>query len=516
LNTSSDDLEQDVNGPSDNLDLETVPSASVESQEFSQAEELIQERTSLSWDLDSDSARAQEMESPPDESEEEEEEGALFRPARPQSQSHLEEPASASTLRVEAQKVDSLLNQVGELVVARSEFDQMVKLFRDLAREITSRGRLSKGEERRLRSLGFMLNESTLSLGRVANNLQDSVMRIRMLPIVSLFGRFPRVVRDQALKLGKSVELLVEGGETEIDKRVLEGMMDPLVQFIRNAIAHGIETPEERRKAGKPETGTIRLAAYHEGDLVALEIEDDGRGIDVPNLRKLLVKRRLLGAGEAERLSDREVMSAIFLPGVSTRECVDGSAGRGVGLDVVKENIERMNGTIEVESFPEVGTRFTIRIPLTVSIIRALLVKSAGQVFTLPLSAVSEILRFRNDESHTIEGFQVITLRGKTIPVLRLDRILNLPTTLPDNAPRFAVVVSTSFREVGLVVDGLLGEREVVLKAVEDGYYTFEGFSGATVLGDGTVSLVLDVNTLIRSVKSRLGEGLTLAETVLH
>jgi two-component system, chemotaxis family, sensor kinase CheA len=427
-----------------------------------------------------------------------------------------EETTAAATLRVDAQKVDQLLNQVGELVVTRSEFIQTAKSFRDLLRELASQGKLSKQELRRLRQFSFRLNESTLSLGRVANDLQDSVMRVRMLPISQLFQRFPRVVRDQAFKLGKKVELVVEGGETEIDKRVLEQMHDPIVQLLRNAIAHGIEPPGERKLAGKPETGTIRMAAYHEGDYVILEIEDDGRGVDTEKLRRILERRREMGLQELDRLSDQELLYAIFLPGISTHDRVDGSAGRGVGLDVVKENVERMNGTIEVDSYPQTGTRFTVRIPLTVAIIRALLVKGGDQVFTIPLSAVSEILRYQPEHTHTIEGFQVITLRGETIPLVHLRQLLNMPVKTSEHSNKFIVVVSTSFREVGLVVDGLMGEREVVIKSIEDDFHAFEGFSGATILGDGAVSLIVDVSALLRIRKDYLQAPAGAQEKVVH
>ncbi len=416
-----------------------------------------------------------------------------------------EEAHTATTLRVDAQKVDQLLNQVGELVVARSEFIQTSLSFRDLIRELATQGKLTKQELRKLKALGFTLNENTLSLGRIANNLQGSVMRVRMLPVSQMFQRFPRIVRDQAMRLNKRVDLVIEGGETEIDKTVLEQMNDPLVQFLRNAIAHGIESPEDRRLAGKPETGTIRLAAYHEGDYVTLEVEDDGRGIDLKKLRKVLEGRNELSAHELNHLTDAELSYAIFLPGVSTHDRVDGHAGRGVGLDVVKENVERMNGTIEVETRSGRGTRFIIRIPLTLAIIRALLVKGADQVFTIPLSSVVEILRYEKENTYTLEGFEVISLHGKTVPLVHLGRLLNLGTPSAEKGHRFIVIVSTSFREVGVVVDGLMGEREVVIKPLDDGVHVFKGFSGATILGDGTVSLILDVSTLIRVMNEAIG-----------
>jgi two-component system chemotaxis sensor kinase CheA len=411
-------------------------------------------------------------------------------------------PQNAATLRVDAQKVDQLLNQVGELVVSRSEFIQTATFFRDIVRDLATQGMLPKQELRRLRLLNFRLNESTQSLGRVANDLQASVMRIRMLPIFQLFQRFPRLIRDQALKLGKKVDLTIEGGETEIDKRVLEQMNDPLVQFLRNAVAHGIEPPDERRKAGKTDTGSIRLAAYHAGDYVAIEIEDDGRGIDTQRLRDVLRSRNAISQHELDRLTDAEVAYSIFMPGISTYEKVDGSAGRGVGLDVVKQNVEHMNGTVEVESSAGKGTRFLIRIPLTVAIIRALLVREAEQIFTLPLTSVTEILRYRPEDTYSIEGFRVITLRGKTIPLVDLGELLNIQRTQKDGVHRFVVIVSTSFREVGLVVDGLMGEREVVIKSIENNFNPIEGFSGATILGDGRVSLIVDVSALLRMMKN--------------
>ena len=415
-----------------------------------------------------------------------------------------EEASSSVTLRVDAQKVDQLLNQVGELVVTRSEFVQTVESLRGTLRDLEAQGKLSKQELRALRSISSRLSESTVSLGRVAGHLQDSVMRIRMLPVAQLFQRFPRIVRDQGLKLNKNVKLILEGGETEIDKRVLEQMNDPLVQFLRNAIVHGIESPEERMLAGKPETGSIRLAAYHEGDHVVLEIEDDGRGIDTQKLRQILESSGTIASSDLEKLSDQELVNTIFLPGISTHDSVDGSAGRGVGLDVVKENVERMNGTIEVESHPGLGTRFVVRIPLTVAIIRALLVSGAEQVFTLPLTTVSEILRFDDGMTHTMEGFQVISLRGKTIPIVHLTQLVNVPSSRSLNDHRFIVIVTTSFREVGMVVDGLLGEQEVVIKSIEDDFNIVEGFSGATVLGDGSISLILDVSTLLKRMQANL------------
>ncbi len=413
-----------------------------------------------------------------------------------------EEKKIAATLRVSVQKVDQLLNQVMELVIRRSEFDETNTVLTDLLREFSMLGKLSREDLRRLRLLGLKLNESTLSLARVTSDLQDSVTRVRMLPVSSLFQRFPRVVRDQALRLGKQVNLIIEGGETEIDRRVLEQMYDPLVQLLRNAIAHGIETPPERRRAGKEETGTIRLTAFQEGDYVYLDVQDDGRGIDTVELRRILKKRKEASALDLDLLSDRDLIQAVFLPGISTHVVVDGTAGRGVGLDVVRENVERMNGAIEVDSTSGMGAQFTIRIPLTVASIRALLVRAASQVFAVPLNSVSEISRYRHEDTHTIEGFRVIELHGKTVPVVRLNELLNMHNASLNGGHRFVVIVSTTFQDVGLVVDGLMGEREVVIKPIEESLYGYDGFSGATILGDGSISLILDVSALLRMMQA--------------
>jgi len=427
-----------------------------------------------------------------------------------------EEGRTGGTLRVNVQKVDQLLNQVMELVVRRSEFMDASQSFRSILREFAAAGKLSKEDLSRLRNISLKLNESTSSLGRVTTDMQHAVMGVRMLPISQLYQRFPRVVRDQALKLGREVELVVEGEETEIDKRVLEQMYDPIVQCLRNAIAHGIESPEERRLAGKSQQGFIRLSASQEGDFVILEIEDDGRGIDTRKVKRILQGRKEMSAYELEGLSNQELMYAIFLPGVSTQDMVDGSAGRGVGLDVVKENVERLNGSLEVSSQPGVGTRFTIRIPLTVAIIRALLVKGADQVFTLPLNSVAQILKYRAEDVHTIEGFQVIQQHGRTLPLVRLSLLLGLPSSHSQNGGRFIVVVATTFREVGLVVDGLVGEREIVIKPIEDDMHAFEGFSGATILGDGRISLILDVSALLKIMKELPGESAVSNRQYLH
>ncbi len=415
----------------------------------------------------------------------------------------LTDLVSKQTLRVDAQKVDNLLNQVGELVVTRAGFSQTTELFRELIRQFTEDNKLDKQDLKLLRNISFRLTESSVSLGRVANELQEAVMKIRMLPVHHLFQRFPRLVRNQSESLDKKVRLKIRGSDTELDKRVLEQMADPLVHLLRNAIAHGIESPETRKKLGKPEEGTITLSAYHEGNHVILEVADDGRGIDTDRLRKVLIEKQFVTSKDLERLSDKEIINSIFLPGVSTSKTVDETSGRGVGMDIVKENVEQLNGSIEVKSQKGEGTKFIIKIPLTVAIIQALLVEVSGQIFTIPLTSVLEITRVFKEEIETIEGFEVIHLRDTTIPLLRLEEIFNLSGSRADQSRTFVVIVTVGNMEIGLIVHSLLGEQEVVIKPLTESLKENKGFSGATILGDGSISLIIDVAELADLVRAR-------------
>ncbi len=419
------------------------------------------------------------------------------------SEPSLTELVSKQTLRVDAQKVDNLLNQVGELVVTRAGFAQTTELFREMIRQFTEENKLGKQDLKLLRNISFRLSESSVSLGRVANELQEAVMKIRMLPVHHLFQRFPRLVRNQSEALNKKVNLEIQGSDTELDKRVLEQMADPFVHLLRNAIAHGIESSDIRQKLGKPEEGTITISAYHEGNHVILEVSDDGQGIDIPRLKKVLVEKGIITNRDLERLSNKEIINSIFLPGVSTSDTVTETSGRGVGMDIVKENVEHLNGSIEVRSEPGKGTKFIIKIPLTVAIIQALLVKVSDQIFTIPLTSVLEITRVFREEIETIEGFEVIHLRDTTIPLLRLQEIFNLPKTSTAQSRTFVVIVSVGNMEIGLIVDSLLGEQEVVIKPLTESLKENKGFSGATILGDGSISLIIDVAELADLVRAR-------------
>jgi two-component system chemotaxis sensor kinase CheA len=331
----------------------------------------------------------------------------------------------------------------------------------------------------------------------VANDLQEGVMKVRMLPIAQLFSRYPRLVRTLAQETGKQVALEISGEETELDKMVIEEVSDPLIHILRNAVDHAIESLEERRHLKKPEEGRIRLAAYHESNHVVIEVADDGKGIDPQSLKEAALARGICTESDLERMTPKEVLNLILMPGFSTATKVTKTSGRGVGMDVVKKNIEKLNGTLEIDSSVGAGTRFRIKIPLTLAIIQALLVKVGKEIFTIPLTSVVETLRFFQKQMSTIEGIEVIHLRQSTIPLLRLSRIFNFSQPAPESKKAFVVIIATGSKQVGLVVDSLVGEQEVVIKPLADYLQENSGFSGATILGDGRISLILDVYELV-------------------
>jgi chemotaxis protein histidine kinase CheA len=412
------------------------------------------------------------------------------------------------TLRVDARKIDALMNQVGELVVSRAWFSQLYHEMRELQRHLHENVRLNQREMKPVRALTFKISEATVALGRVANELQEGVMKVRMLPIAQLFNRYPRLVRDLVhdLKQKKQVRLEIVGEETELDKMVIEEISDPLIHIIRNAVDHGCETVDERRKARKPDECTLKLESYHESNHVVIEISDDGRGINPAVVKRKAVEKKFFTQDELDRMTPRELMSIIMKPGFSTAAEVSKTSGRGVGMDVVKKNVEKLNGTIEIDSKPGVGTRFRIKIPLTLAIIQALLVRVGSDMFTIPLAAVEETLRVFEDEISVIEGVEVIHLRDSTLSLLRLSEIFNIPSQATDLRKAFVVVVSTGMRQVGLVVDALIGQEETVIKPLVDYLQENSGFSGATILGDGRISLILDVYELVNMSIGRLAK----------
>lgn len=423
--------------------------------------------------------------------EEETEEGQQVR-------STVKKPAVRSSIRVDADKIDYLMNQVGELVVSRAYFAQLVNEMRGLQQHLQENFKLSKSELKPLHEFAFRLNEAGVHLGRVSNELQEGVMKVRMLPIDQLFKRYPRLVRDLIHKTGKDVRLVTKGEETELDKMVIESISDPLIHIIRNAVDHGIETVEERKRAGKPGQAALFLEAFHESDHIVIEISDDGRGIDPKKIKAKALEKGFHIREELDRMSEQDLLRIIMEPGFSTAEKTTETSGRGVGMDVVKKNVERLNGTVEITSQVGRGTRLRVKIPLTMAIIQALMVRVGKEKFTIPLTTVEETLRiFRHDISE-IEGVDVIHIRDITMPIFRLSRIYNIERAAQDEEKMFVVVVSTGTQEVGLVVDELLGQEEVVIKPLADYLRMESGFGGATILGDGGISLILDIPELVK------------------
>ena len=401
------------------------------------------------------------------------------------------------SIRVDAIKIDALMNQVGELVVSRSGFNQLFADMRQLQLALKQSQRLDSREMQLVKEITNRISEATISLGRVTSELQENVMKVRMLPIAQLFSRYPRLVHDLVRSSKKKVDLEIFGEETELDRMVIEQLADPLIHIIRNAVDHGIEDVTTRLQKGKPETGVLRLEAYHEANFVVIEISDDGQGIDVPLIKKRALEKKFVSAAELEQMNEQQLMSLIMRPGFSTAAEITHTSGRGVGMDVVKESIEKLNGTIEIDSTVGIGARFRIKIPLTLAIIPALLVRLGEHIYTIPLSTVEETIRIDSHEISTIEGVEVFYLREATIPLIRLNRVFNLEGAAENRQELFVVIVNTGVKQVGFVVDELKAQQEVVIKPLEDYLQEKSGFSGATLLGDGSISLILDVFELV-------------------
>ncbi len=429
-------------------------------------------------------------------------------PTPPRAAETTPEKSVKRSIRVEAGKIDALMNQVGELVVSRAGFTQILSEMQTLQHELKQNLRLDTREMRQLTGMTTRLSETTTLFEKVINELQGEVMKVRMLPISQLFNRYPRLVYDLVRNTGKQVKLDIEGAETELDKMVIEEISDPLIHIIRNAVDHGIETTEERRRKGKPETGTIKLKAYHEGNHVIIEIIDDGRGLDLEVIKKKALEGNFVSRADLEQMSTQEITGLIMKPGFSTAAKVTHISGRGVGMDVVRKNIEKLNGTIEIDTTPGVEMHFRIKIPLTLAIIPALRVRVSSELFTIPLSTVEETLKTTWDKVFTIEGIEVLSFRESTLPLIRMADLFNLDrSSVNGNQPSqaYIVVVSTGMKRMGLVVDELMGQENVVIKPLEDYIQEKSGFSGATILGDGRISLILDVYELINLAVSQRG-----------
>jgi two-component system chemotaxis sensor kinase CheA len=420
---------------------------------------------------------------------------AVAKKAKPESST---EKAFKKSIRVDADKIDSLMNQVGELIVDRAYFFQLATEINELQQYLKNTTGLGQKDLKPVRTFAYRFSEAVISLGRTSNELQEGVMKVRMLPIAQIFNRYPRLVHDLAHTHSKKVQLEIRGEETELDKMIIEEISDPLIHMIRNAIGHGIETPDIRKKLGKPETGTLVLEAYHESNHIVIEVTDDGKGIDTEGIKAKAEEMALFSKDELSRMTKDDLTRFIMMPGFSTAKEINSTSGRGVGMDVVKKNIEKLNGTIEVESKFGVETKIRLKIPLTLAIIQALLVRVGVDSFTIPLANVEETLRVSASEISIMEDTEVMYLRGKTLPIFRLATLFKLKSAQqPGETDFFVVVVNTGNQRVGLMVDALLGQEEVVIKPLADYLHENNCFSGATIIGDGRISLILDVYELI-------------------
>ena len=319
-------------------------------------------------------------------------------------------------------------------------------------------------------------------------------MKIRMVPISQIFDRFPRVVRDLQRDLGKKVTLQIEGEETELDKTVIDDLMDPIMHCVRNSVDHGIESPEKRRAAGKDETGTVLLKAANEGNMIIIDVIDDGGGIDVEKVKAKAVSKGLIHPNKV--LNDQEAAQLIFMPGFSTADKITNVSGRGVGLDVVKTMIDKLNGTVNVTTEKGKGSKFSIRLPLTLAIIQGLLVRVGREVYSIPIASVIESVRVKKSEINTIDNYEVLNVRNEVVSVLRLSRLFNIRTK-EEGEYCFVVIVGSQEKKIGIMVDNLIGEEDVVIKPLRDQFTQSPGIAGASILGDGSVSLIIDVTQLL-------------------
>ncbi|TXJ49520.1 chemotaxis protein CheA [Brachyspira aalborgi] len=444
----------------------------------------------------------------------------------------------SSFLRVESDRIDDMMNQVGELVTNKSSYEQydddltsytkiieygindIRKYYKDSVIQILRKLEyyVNKKEIKDLRNSyldGFnnklvdmvkmeedlketldKFRNSYQLLTRVTNDLQETVMKIRMLPIAQTFNRFPRLIRDLSRDLGKEVKLEMSGEETELDKSVIEVLVDPLIHIVRNAMDHGIEMPEEREKAGKPRVGTISLSASHNGNLIVIKISDDGKGMSPQKIFENAVKKGLVSADA--KLTEKQMLEYIFAPGFSTATKVTNLSGRGVGMDVVKKSLDKINGTVGIETELGKGSTFFLRIPLTVAIIQALIVDAEKEYYAIPINSISETLKIGIEDIQNLEGTEVIKIREDVINVLSVKELFKLPTRYESHIKSYyAIILASEDKKVALLVNNLIGEQDIVIKTLKDKVTRVEGISGATILGDGTVSFILDIQTIV-------------------
>lgn len=395
-------------------------------------------------------------------------------------------PRTGQSVRIDVERLDGLMNLVGELVIDRTRLQQVREQLAGVLKEA------------KMTELTENFEETTSHLARITDELQEEIMRSRMLPVRSVLTRLPRVVRDVAAKCGKRVELVTSGEETELDRSVIEEISDPLVHILRNAVDHGIESPEERLAAGKPESGTIWVKAWNQETYIYLSVRDDGKGIDTAALRQKAVERGLVGREAAESASAESVLQYIFIAGLSTSKTVSDVSGRGVGMDIVRTNIERLNGQIQVRSVPGEGSEFIIQLPLTLATTKALMVVANGTVYALPLVSVTEALAEHGADIHTVAGgSKALRLRGRLLPMIDLAGALGDERGGAADATRFVVAARHGDRQVAFVVDRLLGEQDVVVKSLGVLVGNRKGLTGATILGDGSLGLIIDMASLM-------------------
>lgn len=397
-----------------------------------------------------------------------------------------------ATIRVETKRLDSVMNLVGELVLGRN---RLIKIGTQLEQQHESDPQVR------------VLSETLAQLNLVTTDLQLAVMKTRMLPIKKVFAKLPRMVRDLSQKLNKQVRLEMHGEETELDKSVADEIGDPLVHLVRNAIDHGIETPAERQAKGKTGEGLLTIAASQEGNSIVIRINDDGRGIQVEKIKAKALGKGLVSEAELATMEHREILNLIFLPGFSTAEQVTDVSGRGVGMDVVRTNIRKINGSVDLESEPGKGSQIIIKLPLTIAIIQALMVEVERSIFAIPLSTVIEAVRISRSDIKTINGREVLHLRDRVLPLIRLAQEFDIPTDA-DRERFYVVVAALGDRRIGVVVDELRSQEEVVIKSIWEYLETVKGVSGATITGEGKVVLILDTSELVQNAQAWHNSGI--------
>lgn len=407
-------------------------------------------------------------------------------PQNTKKEEHAVSTNIEQTVRVDVKRLDHLMNLIGELVLGKN---RLISIYDDVEERYDGEQFLEE------------LNQVVSAVSVVTTDLQLAVMKTRMLPVGKVFNKFPRMVRDLSRDMNKNIELIISGEETELDKSIVEEIGDPLVHIIRNSCDHGIENPEERVAKGKSETGRIELKAYNEGNHIVVEITDDGKGLDPESLKQKALEKGLLNEREAESMSDKEAFALIFKAGFSTAKVVTNVSGRGVGMDVVKTNIEKLNGMIDIESESGKGTVLKLKIPLTLAIIQALLVGVQEEYYAIPLSSVLETVRISQDEVYMVEGKSVLRLRDEILTLIRLSDIFKIDTVLKNINEFYVVVIGLAESKIGIIVDYLVGQEEVVIKSL--GYYlkSTEGIAGATVRGDGKITLIVDVASMMQMAK---------------